>query len=196
MTPTAFVHQHVLTTIFWVGEPAGPENDHIHNASSAWDEDWLAHFGGVDDPLHRDGWWPAGFRPNENPFYCALPYDDLTPDGARKPTALRVVPWAHERDWADGESMLKDRWLRIDHPSTGRTCYAQWEDSGPCEYDDAAYVFGTAAPINRTLLGAGLDVSPAVRDYLGLGDSGYVDWCFVDAREVPEGAWREIVTGA
>jgi hypothetical protein len=34
-----------------------------------------------------------------------------------------------------------------------------------------------------------LDVSPAVRDYLGLGDIDFCDWRFVDFTRVPLGPW-------
>jgi hypothetical protein len=37
--------------------------------------------------------------------------------------------------------------------------------------------------------GAGLDVSPAVRDFLGLGSKDVCDWRFVEFREVPQGPW-------
>ena len=37
--------------------------------------------------------------------------------------------------------------------------------------------------------GAGLDVSPAVRDYLGMNDTDVTDWKFVDFAEVPNGPW-------
>ena len=36
---------------------------------------------------------------------------------------------------------------------------------------------------------SGLDVSPAVRDYLGLSGSDVCDWKFVDVYEVPDGPW-------
>ena len=36
----------------------------------------------------------------------------------------------------------------------------------------------------------GLDVSPAVRDYLGLGATSLTDWQFVEVRDVPPGPWR------
>src|SRR5436189_138337 len=38
--------------------------------------------------------------------------------------------------------------------------------------------------------GAGLDVSPAVRDYLGLAPTDVTDWQFVEVRDVPPGPWR------
>ena len=37
--------------------------------------------------------------------------------------------------------------------------------------------------------GAGLDVSPAVRDYLGFGTKDVCDWKFVEYRDVPPGPW-------
>ena len=37
--------------------------------------------------------------------------------------------------------------------------------------------------------GAGVDVSPAVRDYLGLGSLGLVDWRFVEQGNLPIGPW-------
>ena len=38
--------------------------------------------------------------------------------------------------------------------------------------------------------GAGLDVSPAVRDYLRLQPTDTTDWQFVEARDVLPGPWR------
>jgi hypothetical protein len=35
-----------------------------------------------------------------------------------------------------------------------------------------------------------LDVSPAVRDYLGLAPTDVTDWEFVEVRDVPAGPWR------
>jgi len=60
--------------------------------------------------------------------------------------------------------------------------------------DDKAYVFGTSQPQNTVNDNAGLDVSPAVRDYLGLNDIDKTDWQFVDEEDVPDGPWKEIVT--
>ena len=36
------------------------------------------------DPNHRCGYRPCGFKPKENPFYVALPYDDMEENGRRK----------------------------------------------------------------------------------------------------------------
>ena len=183
------LHSRITATGFWVGEPAGANG--VANVQSAWDERWQEHFGGVDDPRRRDGFRPAGFAPRENPFYFALPYNDFA-GGVRKPSASAVVPWAGDRAWGAGESMCKNRWIRISR--AGRACYAQWEDVGPFQTDDAAYVFGLAAPANRSNRQAGLDISPAVRDYLGLGGMDKVDWQFVEAADVPPGPWKDVVT--
>jgi hypothetical protein len=63
------------------------------------------------------------------------------------------------------------------------------EDVGPFYTDSAAYVFGDGRPSPNVNHGAGIDVSPAVRDYLGLGPLGLVDWRFVEQAEVPAGPW-------
>src|SRR5512135_2254674 len=57
-----------MTTLFWVGEPSTDENDFIHINESYWDKDWQANYGGVDDPERRNGHWPIGFKPKQNPF--------------------------------------------------------------------------------------------------------------------------------
>jgi hypothetical protein len=73
-----FEFKAAMTTLFWVGEPSDAENNFIPNHESYWDHDWQASYGGVDDPEHRNNYWPAGFRPKENPFYVALPYGEFT----------------------------------------------------------------------------------------------------------------------
>ena len=64
------------TTCFWVGEPTDKENAYIPNDCSYWDDEWMKHFGGVDDPDPRNGYHPAKFTPKQNPFYFALPYGE------------------------------------------------------------------------------------------------------------------------
>lgn len=186
------VHQGITATIFWVGEEAGSANDYITNKVSAWDQDWQAHFGGADNPNNRNGYLPKDFTPKENPFYFALPYDDFDDQGARKPDAFDIVYWATEKNWGPQESMCKNRWIKI--TKDYRTVFAQWEDVGPFKSNDSEYVFGNSAPKNDTNDGAGLDVSPAVRDYLGLDGMSMVDWQFVAEKDVPDGPWKQIVT--
>jgi hypothetical protein len=202
------VHHRVTATVFWIGEPMGAGSSE-DNAVSAWDDAWQAHYGGVDDPGPRsaaNGWFPTGFAPDENPFYFDLPYNDFDGEGRPRPDRTKVVPWARGyaaqlaayRRRGEPFSLLKNRWAKIVHG--GRTCYAQWEDSGPYVYDDAAYVFGGGdhRPRNRLARRAGMDVSPAVRDCLGFAglntDTNKVDWQFVEARQVPDGPWKRVVT--
>ena len=71
-----------------------------------------------------------------------------------------------------------------------RLCYAQWSDCGPFGSDQAAYVFGNERPKPNANGGAGLNVSPAVRDFLALQDTDVTDWRFVEVNEVPPGPWR------
>lgn len=62
--------------------------------------------------------------------------------------------------------------------------------------DDIHYVFGTSRPQNPINNNAGLDVSPAVRDYLQLNGIDVVHWQFVQFEEVPEGPWKNIITAS
>ena len=67
------------------------------------------------------------------------------------------------------------------------------EDVGPFYTDSAAYVFGDGRPWPNVNHGAGIDVSPAVRDYLGLGSLDLVDWRFVEQADVPAGPWSQYI---
>jgi len=92
-------------------------------------------------------------------------------------------------------SVCRDRWIAI--RKGNRTCYAQWEDCGPFRTDHFQYVFGNERPKPNLNHGAGLDVSPAVRDYLGLAPTDVTDWQFVEVRDVssgPCGATAKITT--
>ncbi len=178
------IHQNILTTVFWIGEEASVDNDYIANDVSAWDDLWVNHFGGVDSPNSRNGFSPAGFTPKENPFYFALPYGDYTEVGVK--TNVNQIYWY--QSFSENTSLLKNRWVKI--IANGKASYAQWEDVGPFEEDDINYVFGISRP-KQTV---GLDVSPAVRDYLGLNGRQTVSWQFVEVSQVPAGPWKEIVT--
>lgn len=189
------VHKNISVTFFWAGEEAGADNHDISNLPSAWDEEWVRHFGGVDDPRKRTAdYFPAKFMPKENPFYFALPYNDFDGNGKRKKEVASLVPWVKTVSAATkGEtSILKNQWIRI--MKGEKAAYAQWEDVGPFKEDDAAYVFGAAQPASKTNKRAGLDVSPAVHDVLGLSDVDTVDWQFVDEKDVPSGPWKKVVT--
>lgn len=184
------LHSNITATEFWVGEPGDADNGYIQNRSSTWVENWQTKFGGVDDPNHRNGYLPAGFTPNENPFYFALPYNDLDDNGNQKPSA-KNVPWYNAAK-KNSDSILKNHWIEIQHGD--KVAYAQWEDAGPFGEDDFDYVFGDKRPANTTNDNAGLDLSPATTDYLGLNGQEAVAWRFVDALEVPAGPWKQVVT--
>jgi hypothetical protein len=186
------VHRNIKVTLFWIGEEPNENNGWISNSASGWDDKWLEHYGGVDDPSKRNGYEPANFTPTENPFYVALPYSDFDDEGMRRPDALEIIPWADEKTWGAQESLCKNRWLKI--TKNGNIAYAQWEDVGPYIMDDSDYVFGNATPENDKYDEAGIDVSPAVRDYLGLALWDEVDWEFVDFEDVPDGPWKKIIT--
>ena len=177
----------IVTTIFWIGErPSG--NNPVPNRTSAWDKHWTRNYGGFDDPnpAHRSNYIPVKFTPRQNPFYCALPYNDKARTGHR-PEAPRVVPWFKEAYQGPAISTCKDRWIAI--RKGNRTAYAQWEDAGPFRTDHWQYVFGNERPRLNLNKGAGLDVSPAVRDYLTLKQTDVTDWKFVAFSEVPRGPW-------
>ncbi|HCP90508.1 MAG TPA: hypothetical protein DIT76_00440 [Spartobacteria bacterium] len=182
--------REIVTTVFWIGEaPSG--NNPVPNHSSSWDKDWAKSYGGFDDPnsARRSDYMPVKFTPRQNPFYCALPYNDKASNGHR-PEAPRVVPWFKEAYQGPGVSTCKGRWISI-HKGN-RTVYAQWEDAGPFRTDHWQYVFGDERPKPNLNRGAGLDVSPAVRDYLGLEETDVTDWKFVDFSEVPRGPWSKL----
>jgi len=177
-----------VATVFWVGEPAGDHNP-VPNTRSAWDQNWQENFGGLDHPDQRDGWCPAGFTPRLNPFYVALPYNDVAGGGSHRPEASAAIPWFWRNYRGDGISVCKDRWVAIHH--AGRVCYAQWEDVGPFETDHWQYVFGQEAPRPNRNQSAGIDLSPATRDFLGLRSGETVEWRFVEDADVPQGPWTD-----
>jgi len=185
------LHKDITVTIFWTGEDATSENGYIANIASAWDDLWMLDYGGLDDPYNRDGYIPASFIPLENSFYFALPYNDFDENGEKKKNLTSYIPWAKDDD-NTSLSICKNRWIEI--IKNDKKAYAQWEDVGPFGEDDVDYVFGDAKPANSINDNAGLDVSPAVRDYLGLNDIDKISWRFVDEKDVPSGPWKNIVT--
>lgn len=184
--------RNVIATVFWVGE-LPTQNNPTPNTMSAWDQNWQANFGGYDDPDRRKGHCPRGFDPTLNPFYIALPYNDVAKGGVHRPEASEVIPWFWEAYRGDGISVCKGRWLAIHHE--GRVCYAQWEDVGPFEVDHWQYVFGKESPRPNRNQAAGIDLSPAVCDFLQLRSGSTVEWRFVNDRQVPKGPWLDWSNG-
>jgi hypothetical protein len=168
---------NILPNVFWIGKDGMKQ--------SAWDDDWLKSNGGVDTPDDRNGFSAAAHVDKLNPFYVALPFNDLAhPDAARK-----WAPASWSRQPKDGKpvSLCKDRWVEMKN-ANGRVCYAQWEDAGPSGDADPEYVFGAATPKSGDK--PALSVSPAVAQYLGLSDdTDRVSWHFVDEADVAPGQW-------
>lgn len=183
---------NIVATVFWVGEQAATNNP-VHNFSSSWDVYWWKAFGGYDNPnpegrrrLPDGGTIPAAFVPQQNPFYIALPYNDVS-GGRQKPEARKVIPWFGAVFEDEGKSVCRDRWILIRKGS--RVCYAQWSDCGPFRTDHWQYVFGNERPQWNLNRGAGIDLSPSVRDYIGAANTDVVDWKFVEFTDVPPGPW-------
>jgi hypothetical protein len=157
----------ITATTFCVGEP--PTQNHPGNLASAWDPNWTA----------TSKW--------RNPFYVALPYNDVA-GGHTKPGARSIIPWFQQAFVRDGQSVLKDRWIAV--RKGDRVCYAQWEDVGPFQVDHWQYVFGDEMPRPNVNHNAGIDLSPAVQDYLEMSGMDQCDWKFVEAKEIPVGPWK------
>ena len=187
VTPKYPWKEKIATTIFWIGE-APAENNPVPNHKSSWDPDWQINFGGYDDPNPANRSWdfcPKGFVPKLNPFYCALPFNDVT----NREISKIKIPW-HKAKWsgANQDSVCENKWLAIRYGN--KICYCQWSDCGPFNTTDHDYVFGNARPKNLENEGAGLDVSTAVRDYLSISSGALCDWRFVEESEVPDGPWK------
>jgi hypothetical protein len=181
--------RNIVTTVFWIGQGASGYNS-TTNYKSAWDTAWTRNFGGVDCPQKRGAAGlgtaslPKKFAPTLNPFYVALPYNDIKyPEISR-----RVVPWWNEKLYrSTRRSQCKGKWVMIEFK--GRVAFGQWEDVGPFRYDHYGYVFGNERPMIHSK--AGLDVAPAIKDYLGLSGLDITNWRFVNDDEVPYGPWIE-----
>ena len=203
------VHEHVVGSIFWIGEPAGESNAYITNEETAWHSDPVGAFGGIDGPtdpnaaisgpqdIARDEHgMPTEFTPRFNPYYFALPANEFDEQGPI-PGAREHSPWSDE-PVADDESLFLGRWIKIwPVGDPERVTYGQWLDTGPFVEQDYEYVFGDgsqrpANEVNRSAdnLGAGIDLSPAMALALGAeGGSGDFSWQFVDTAAVPNGPW-------
>jgi hypothetical protein len=188
--------QNITATIFWVGEQP-TQNNPTPNHKSSWDQEWAINFGGYDNPDpaariadHSTGEFrPKGFTPRLNPFYIALPYNDVAGWSRHKPEAPKVIPWFARMKPEPGKTVLKGRWVQIYNGK--RSCYAQWEDCGPWVTDDWEYVFLGKPPKNGANKSAAIDISPSIRDYLGLQSGQKCHWRFVEAAQVPYGPWKK-----
>lgn len=170
--------EKIITTNFWIGERS--------TKTSAWNAKWTQSNNGEDSPQDRSGYAPAKHASSLNPFYVALPFNDL----AFPKKARQWLPTGWQQPRKDGKpvSACQHRWVEIKN-AQGRLCFAQWEDVGPMRNDYPEYVFGNERPGPGAAVG--LCVSPAVAQYLGLdgNEPSTVSWRFVDDENVPPGAW-------
>ena len=85
--------RNIVTTVFWIGERPS-RNNPVPNRRSSWDKDWARNYGGFDDPnpAHRSNYIPVKFTPRQNPFYCALPYNDKSANGHRPEAKAPAFP--------------------------------------------------------------------------------------------------------
>ena len=105
---------YVTSTIFWIGEQP-TQNNPTPNCKSSWDTQWSANFGGYDDPdpanriaNHTTGEFrPKAFIPKLNPFYIALPYNDVVNHAITKSEASRVIPWFMRMSPDPGKTVCK-----------------------------------------------------------------------------------------
>jgi hypothetical protein len=179
-------HPRVQATVFWVGE-LPTQNNPTPNTASSWDPNWVSSYGGYDHPTRRKGYAPADFIPQQCPFYIALPYNDIGSGGYHKEDAKDVIPWFWRDYIGPSISVCHERWIAVHYNK--RVCYAQWRDVGPFRTDDWNYVFRGKKPLPNRNAHAGIDLSPAVRDFLKLPGNMPVDWRFMESYEVPPGPW-------
>ncbi len=173
LTCSRFPWHTVTSTVFRAGENA-IQGGGIANYRSAWDSRWLEHFG-------ADGL-------GQNPWYVALPVNDVSSFHTTKPEAAKFIPWFRSAYIRPGQSVCKGRWVEI--RKRNRSCWAQWEDVGPFHVDSWSYVFGNDQPEPNRNRNTGIDLSPAVQMYLGLGGIDQVSWRFTEFNGVPSrGPW-------
>jgi hypothetical protein len=93
--------------------------------------------------------------------------------------------WSH----ASGSSVVLSAVVSRPHFGSNERICPRY---GPFRTDYWQYVFGNERPKPNLNKGAGLDVSPAVRDYLGLSETDVTDWRFVEFSEVSRGPWSTL----
>lgn len=102
----------IVTTVFWIGEPSTGVTAAC-NTMSSWDPAWQVTYGGFDDPdpsVRRWDFSPQSFEPGQNPFYIALPFNDIT----NREIAATVIPWYASTPRKNKyDSVIKGRWVAI-----------------------------------------------------------------------------------
>ena len=83
--------------------------------ASCWDPHWAKNYGGIGRAgaaQRTADYIPAAFIPRQNPFYVALPYNDME-HGAHKAEATKVIPVVCEELQGPSKSVCKGRWIAI-----------------------------------------------------------------------------------
>jgi len=88
---------------------------------------WYYSYGGYDNPTLVRGrnFIPINFFSPESVLLCS-PYNDVQ-GGHTKHEAPQVIPWFKQAFARDGQTVLKDRWIAVQHGN--KVLYAQWEDA-------------------------------------------------------------------
>ena len=176
----------IITTEFWIGE-GGSAISSTDNVGSAWDENWRTSNRGTDNPNDRNGYAPADHAPTVNPFYVALPFNDLALSRRSASVASRVVAPSTE-GWEAGFRLQGP--LGGNEECAGARLLCAMGGRWPAGFRSPRICFWKRTTVD-TLTRAGLDVSPAVFQYLGLDGSKnrLTSWKFVDDEDVPPGQW-------
>jgi hypothetical protein len=202
-----------IASTFYIHEPAGSSNAGISNVPTAWDDlaskdygvpDGWGPINGVSGPtFKRRGLCPAAGIPKEGLAYVAIQVVDH--DGRIYKKAFPWVKYAarflpqlrkfKDGHFADWQSPFKNLWVEVHYH--GLVAYGQVEDTGPSKFTDGRaadfpYVFGRARHTkNRYGLHAGIDLSPALTDYLGTDGGARVTWRIIPSDLVPNGWWKD-----
>jgi hypothetical protein len=104
--------QNVVTTVFWIGEQAAGRNP-VSNIQSAWDISWGLHYGGDDNPTERANFIPTKFIPRQNPFYIALPYNDVSHINYCESASVINVNYVSHGAWMQERQQLSMRNARM-----------------------------------------------------------------------------------
>ena len=150
--------KETMTTMFWVGEPADAANDFIPNHESYWDKDWLANFGGVDDPIRpRTAIGRPASRRRRIRSTWRCPTASSPSDGRLKIEARERALVSPRRRPAAQEPLGRDPARRplLLRPMAGCRSVRRGRLSPSCSAP-------SHIPLNTFDAKAGLDVSPAV----------------------------------
>ena len=148
-------------------------------------------YGGYDDPnpSRRQNYVPVKFTPRQNPFYCALPYNDKAREGHR-PEAPKVSSLVQG-------GLPGSRCFRL-QGSMGRD--PQRQPDRLCPVGRCRAISNRSLGIRLRQRAAKTDLQPRCRARCftrrarlsWLQDTDVTDWKFVEFSEVPPGPWAKL----